>query len=259
MKTIAITNQKGGVGKTTTALNLGTALTKMGHKVLLIDADPQGNLSYMSGFQRTDDEEKTLADAMGKVIAGEEVDLTNYICSTSPGPDIVLSNIELSTTELMLVNAMSRETVLKTLLYDIDKLRRYDYVLIDCMPSLSVLTLNALVAANSVIIPLQPAFLSIKGISQLLKNIAQVKKRLNPTLSIAGLLITMADMRTRVGKDIMNQIQTLSDENIPVFNTVIPVSTKVVESSGRATSLFEHDPKGRATSAYSNLAEEISA
>ena len=172
MKIIALANQKGGVGKSTTTINLGAGLAKSGKKVLLIDADPQGNLTTMLGIHQPDELSATLAANLEKIILDKPLEKDEGILHCEEGMDLLPSNIELSATEVNLVNTMSRETILKTYLNEIKA--GYDYILIDCMPSLGMLTLNALTAADSVIIPVQSHYLSAKGLEHLLKTIKKI-------------------------------------------------------------------------------------
>ena len=200
MQTIALVNQKGGVGKSTTAVNLGIGLARHGKKVLLVDADSQGNLTEMLGWQQPDKLEHTLAYLLEKVICDEPLNMKEGILHHEEGVDLIPSNIELSGMEVVLVNTMSRETVLRTYLNEIK--RQYDYILIDCSPSLGMITLNALTAADKVIIPVQAHFLPVKGLEQLLKTVNKVKRQLNPKLQIGGILLTMVEGRSNFSKDI---------------------------------------------------------
>lgn len=200
MQTIALVNQKGGVGKSTTAVNLGIGLARQGKKVLLVDADSQGNLTEMLGWQQPDKLEHTLAYLLEKVICDEQLNMEDGILHHEEGVDLIPSNIELSGMEVVLVNTMSRETVLRTYLNEIK--RQYDYILIDCSPSLGMITLNALTAADKVIIPVQAHFLPVKGLEQLLKTVNKVKRQLNPKLQIGGILLTMVEGRSNFSKDI---------------------------------------------------------
>lgn len=188
-KVIALTNQKGGVGKTTTAVNLGVSLVQQGKKVLLIDADAQANLTMALGYNRPDDILITLSTVMQNVIDDKTLDVSQGIIHHREGVDLLPSNIELSGFEVRLINAMSRERVLKTYVNEVKK--NYDYVLIDCMPSLGMITINALAAADSVIIPTQPHYLSAKGLELLLHSVSMVKQQINPKLRIDGILMTM--------------------------------------------------------------------
>lgn len=176
-KVIALTNQKGGVGKTTTAVNLGVGLAKQGKRVLLIDADVQANLTMALGYSRPDDLPVTLSTIMQNIIDDKSFDVSQGILSHSEGVDLLPSNIELSGFEVRLINAMSRERVLKTYVNEVKK--NYDYVLIDCMPSLGMITINALAAADSVVIPTQPHYLSAKGLELLLRSVSMVKRQIN--------------------------------------------------------------------------------
>lgn len=197
MKTIALANQKGGVGKTTTAASLGIGLSRQGKKVLLVDADAQGNLTQMLGWAQPDELSPTLADMMGKIITDQPITPGEGILEHREGVHLLPANIELSAMEVTLVNTMSRETVLKQYLSSVSD--RYDYAIIDCMPSLGMLTINALTAADSVIIPVQAHYLPAKGLEQLLKTVARVKRQLNPKLEIDGILLTMVDRHGYVG------------------------------------------------------------
>ena len=188
-KVIALTNQKGGVGKTTTAVNLGVSLVQQGKKVLLIDADAQANLTMALGYNRPDDIPITLSTVMQNIIDDKTLDVSQGIIHHREGVDLLPSNIELSGFEVRLINAMSRERVLKTYLNEVKK--NYDYVLIDCMPSLGMITINALAAADSVIIPTQPHYLSAKGLEILIRSVSMVKRQINPKLRIDVILMTM--------------------------------------------------------------------
>ena len=236
-KIIAIANQKGGVGKTTTCANLGIGLAQEGKRVLLIDSDPQGSLSISLGFHQPDTLDTTLSDVM----------------SVSLMP----ANIELSGMEVALVNAMSRETVMRQYLNTVK--RDYDYVLIDCMPSLGMLTVNALAAADSVLIPVQAQYLSAKGLEQLLQTVSKVRRQINPKLKIEGILLTMVNSRTNFGKEISNLLHDTYGSKIRIFDTDIPHSVRAAEISAEGKSIFAHDPKGKVAAAYRKLTQEVMA
>lgn len=254
-KVIAIANQKGGVGKTTTAVNLGTGLVRMGKKVLLIDADPQGSLTLSLGFTKPDELNPTLAHVMERVVEDKEIPPGFAVLRNDEDVDLMPANIELSGIEIRLVTEMGRERVLKSY---VDSVRyNYDYILIDCMPSLGMMTFNALCAADSVIIPTQPEFLSAKGLEQLIGTIGKVKRHINPDLKIDGILMTMTDERTRFGRGLMNLIRQQYGKFPTVFQTVIPRSIRATETSAEGVSIFSHDLNGKVAVAYEKLAKEV--
>lgn len=254
-KVIAVTNQKGGVGKTTTAVNLGIGLAKLGKKVLLIDSDPQGSLTICLGYREPDALENTLADLITEVVEERDISLSEAIIHHGEGVDFIPSNIDLSALEVNLVNVMSREHMLKNL---VDRIRsNYDVIIIDCMPSLGMLTINALVAADSVLIPVQAGYLSVKGLEQLIKTIGRVKKRINKGLVIEGILLTMVDSRTNYAKDVARLVYDTYSGVVPVFETKIPMSVRAAEISAEGSSIYEYDPKGKAAYAYKALTEEV--
>ena len=256
-KVIAISNQKGGVGKTTTAVSLGVALAKEGKKVLLIDCDSQGSMSIALGIEQPDSLDVSLSEIMSNVITEQPMSDEYGIHSHEEGVDFIPANIELSGMELQLTSLMSRERVLKEY---VDRVKdKYDYVLLDCTPSLGMMTVNALSAADSVIIPAQPQYLSAKGFDLLLGTVAKVRRQVNPSLNIDGILFTMVDRRTNLAKDIINIVRKHYGSNIRVFDTEIPQSVKAAESVEHGKSIFSHDKNGKVAQAYAALAKEVIA
>ena len=254
-KVIAIANQKGGVGKTTTTSNLGIGLAKQGKKVLLIDADAQGSLTASLGIREPDRLEITLATIMSNIINDEEESPEYGILKHEEGIDFMPGNIELSGLETSLVNVMSRETVLRT--YIEQQKDRYDYILIDCMPSLGMITINAFACADSILIPVQAAYLPVKGLEQLIKTIGKVKRQINPKLEIEGILLTMVDNRTNYAKDISILLIENYGSRVKIFKESIPMSVRAAEISAEGVSIYQHDPNGKVASAYQSLTEEV--
>ena len=253
MKTIALANQKGGVGKSTTAASLGIGLARQGKKVLLIDADAQGNLTQMLGWAQPDELSPTLADLMGKIITDQPITPGEGILVHREGVHLLPANIELSAMEVTLVNTMSRETVLKQYLSIVSD--QYDFALIDCMPSLGMLTINALTAADSVIIPVQADYLPARGLEQLLKTVARVKRQLNPKLEVDGILLTMVDNRTVFSREMCQKVR--QNYGTRVLMSEIPRSVRAAEISAVGKSIYEYDPNGKATQAYEKLTKEV--
>lgn len=254
-KVISISNQKGGVGKTTTCANLGIGLARHGKKVLVIDADAQGSLTASLGYQKPDELPVTLATVMGKIINDTPINSQEEILHHSEGIDLLPANIELSGVDVTLINTMSRETILKRYIDEVKQ--NYDYVLLDCMPSLGMITVNALAAADSVIIPVQAQYLSVKGLEQLLQSIAKVRRQINSKLFIAGVLVTMADIRTNYAKDIISLLKQTYSGKINIFTNNIPLSVRASEISATGTSIYTHDPNGKVALAYEALTREV--
>lgn len=255
-KVIAIANQKGGVGKTTTAVNLGVGIANAGKKVLMIDADPQGSLTISMGFQEPDKLTDTLFNIITMVANDEDMEYGYGILHLDK-VDLIPANIELSTTEISLSSVLCRESILKSYIEEIRP--DYDYIVIDCMPSLGMLTVNALTCADSVLIPVQAAYLPVKGLQQLIKTIHAVKRQLNKSLKIEGILLTMVDGRTTYAKDIVSQVNEVYGRNMPVFPIEIPLSVRASETSAAAKSIYDYDPKGKAANAYEALTKEVLA
>lgn len=254
-KVIALTNQKGGVGKTTTAVNLGVCLSKQGKKVLLVDADAQANLTMSLGYPRPDDLPISLATIMQDIIDDKPFDVQKDILHHSEGVDLLPSNIELSGLEVRLINAISRERVLTTCINEVKK--NYDYVLIDCMPSLGMLTINALAAADSVVIPTQPHYLSAKGLELLLRSVSKVRRQINPHLRIDGILMTMVMPRTNISKEVTALVRSAYGQNIKVFDAQIPHSIRAVEATAEGKSIFAYDKGGKVAAAYEQFGKEV--
>ena len=252
---ISISNQKGGVGKTTTAVNLGVGLVKEGKKVLLIDADPQGSLTASLGYGQPDEIEVTLATILRKIISEQEPDPDEGILQHDEGVDLLPGNIELSVMELTMANAMSRELILKE--YIETQRSKYDYIIIDCMPSLGTMTINALVASDVVLIPVQAAYLPVLGLQQLIKTIYMVKKRLNKMLRIGGILLTMVDKRTNYARDIIEMVKETYEGVLPVYDCMIPTSVKAAESSAEGISIYTHANNCKVSDAYKELTREV--
>lgn len=252
---LAVVNQKGGTGKTTTCENLGVGLAQESKKVLLVDVDPQGSLTISLGYPRPDDLDTTLSELMAKVMQETPLSPSEGILHHEEGVDLIPANISLSGMEVSLVNAMSRETILKQVVEPLK--RQYDFILLDCMPSLGMLTVNALAAADNVLIPVQAQYLSAKGLEQLLQTVNKVRRQINPKLRIEGILLTMVDGRTNYAKEISNLIRETYGSKIKVFDTDIPHSVRAAEISAEGKSIFRHDPKGKVADAYRTLTKEV--
>jgi len=254
-KIIAICNQKGGVTKTTTTVNLGVGLARQGKRVLIVDADPQADATTSLGWPEQDKLPVTLAGLLEKSMNDEPIAPGEGILHHAEGVDLVPSGIELSGLELSLVTTMSREFALRDYLAQVKG--DNDYVLIDTMPSLGMLTVNALAAADSVLIPVQAQYLSAKGMTQLVRTIGKVKKQINPALKIDGILLTLVDVRTNFARDIANLLRQNYGGVLRIFNTQIPLAVKAAETSATGTSIFTHDKNGKIAQAYENLAKEV--
>ena len=254
-RVIAVENQKGGTGKSTTVLNLGVGLVREGKRVLLIDADPQGSLSISLGIKRPDDLNISLATILTNVMQDKPFDDDLGLIRRNEGVDLMPCNIELSGVETTMFNVMSREYVMKEY---VDRLRKnYDYILIDCTPSLGILPVNAFVAADSIVVPSQPKILSTKGLDLLLRSYGKVKKSINPRLQIDGILFTMVDMRTVNDRSIVQSMRDTVGQRINVFDTVIPFSIRAAESNVESKSIFAYDKNSKVAKAYEDLTKEV--
>ncbi len=253
-KIIAIVNQKGGVGKTTTTFNLGTALNKKGHRVLMVDFDPQSNLSVYAGVEPSEDG-KTVKTAMENIINEEALD-EGIIIQLKDGLDLVPSSNDLAGAERVLSSVSNGKKILRLYL---DSLRdAYEFILIDCGPTLGELSVNALVAADSVLVPVKAEYLSIIGCEQLMNSIIRTRNHLNRTLTIEGILLTMANTRTRSFRDLNELLRDTFRGKFKVYDTVIPLSVKAADSAMYGKSVIDYAPRSRVSGAYIALAAEFS-
>lgn len=249
--------KRGGTGKTTTTVNLGVGLANAGKRVLLVDADPQGDLTTSLGWTEPDNLSVSLATQLERIIRDGLETIYDGILHHEEGVDLIPANIELSGVEVSLVNAMSREFTLRTYLNELK--HEYDYILIDCMPSLGMLTINALAASDSVIIPVQAHYLPLKGMTQLIKTIGKVQKQINPRLKIDGALLTLADMRTNLAQATATSLKENYGRVIKVYDTVIPSAIKAAETSASGKSIYSYDKYNSAAKAYENFTREVLA
>lgn len=253
-KTIAICNQKGGVGKTTTAVNLGVALAAQGQRVLLVDADPQGDLTTFLGID-ADNTKVTLTNKLIDEVREVKYDPLYGMIHHNEGVDLMPANMDLEPTENLLVTAISRESVMKNYLNRVKSM--YDYILIDCRPSLGMLTLNALTAADSVIIPVQAQFLSAKAMTQLVQTVRRVQNHTNKDLRIDGILFTIVDGRTNLARSTVDAIRTNYGKHLRIYNTQIPIAVKAAEVASKGKSIFAYEPHSKAATAYADFAKEV--
>lgn len=254
-KTIAIANQKGGVGKTTTAFSLGVALAQNNKKVLVVDADPQANLTTYMGFYDEDNIPVTLSTLMERYIDDEDIRPEESIIHHQENIDLIPSNLNLSMTESNLLNAMSREYAMKNCLSELKS--KYDYIIIDCMPSLSMITTNALATADEVIIPVQSQYLSARGMGNLLNIISKVKRQINKDLKVGGILLTLVDSRTKLPNTIKQELETNYGNIVKLYDTHIPCAIKTAESTSKGKSIFAYDKSSKVAQAYSSFAKEV--
>jgi len=252
---ISIANQKGGVGKSLTAVSLSVGLARQGKKVLAIDVDAQGSLTISLGVQKPPALTASLASVMKDIISETVFEPATGIIRHSEGIDFMPANISLSNMEISLVTVIGRENILRRYIEMVSP--QYEYIIIDTSPSLGLLTLNALVASDQVIIPVTAGYLDVKGMELLFKTIAQIQRQINTRLSIRGILLTMVDKRNSFTKDIISLIENTYGEKIHIFKGIVPRSVRAAETAAKGVSIFNHDPHGKVAAAYEALTGEV--
>lgn len=254
-KVISVVSQKGGVGKSALAVNLAAGLSRQGEKVLIIDMDPQADASASLGFRDTDESDKTISELFSCVLEDKELPEDMFVRHTEGGPDVIVANIDLAGMEMLLVNAMSREFVLKEI---VDKVRdRYQTIIIDNMPSLGMLTINSLAAADEVMIPVEASYLPIKGLQKILQTVGRIRKQINSKLEIAGIVFTMVDIRTCEARENMQILREGYGSSIRIFDTFIPASVRMKECCKEGKSIYDYAPNTPVARAYEYLTGEI--
>ena len=254
-RTIAVANQKGGTGKTATTVSLGVALARLGKRVLLVDADPQGDLTKSLGWKTPDDLEVTLANHLAAAIEGEGLSPRDGILAHAEGVDLMPSNIDLAGMEMPVLMAMSREQLMNIWLSPLKA--DYDFILIDCAPTLGIIPVNAFVAADSVLIPVSAEYLPASAMADLTKTIRRVRRQINPALYVEGVLVTLYDCRNNLDRDTEQTIREDYGGKYRVFDAVVPRAVSAAESPAVGVSVFAHDADGKAARAYERLAEEV--
>ena len=254
-KVISVVNQKDGTGKSGISVNLAVGLARSRKKVLLIDCDPQADASASLGYRDSDDSDETLSELFGKVMHDEALPEGMFIQHQEEGVDILISNIELAGTEVMLVNIMSRELILKEILDTVKE--KYDYCIIDIMPSLGMLTINSLAAADEVLIPVEASYLPIKGLQKLLQTVRRIRKQINPRLDICGIVFSMVDVRTCEARENMELLRTAYGNDVRVFDTYIPASVRMKECCKEGKSIYQYAPGSRVAGAFEYLTGEV--
>ncbi|GHU59315.1 sporulation initiation inhibitor Soj [Clostridia bacterium] len=255
--TIAISNRKGGCGKTMTAASLATGLARHGKRVLAVDADSQGSMSVSFGVAEPDKHTNTLATIMTHIVNEQDFDIRLGIISNAEGVDVMPANSSLSALEISLAGLIGRETILRQYMDKVKLL--YDYIIIDTAPTLDLLTINVLAAVDNVIVPVTPKFLDALGLELLLKSVAQIRRQINPKLEIGGILLTMVDRRANLTREVITSIENAYGNKIKIFAESVPRSVRAAETSANGVSIFKHDKNGRVAAAYSALVEEVLA
>ena len=254
-KVIAVTNQKGGVGKTTTTENVAIGLARNGYNVLIVDFDPQGDLTSCLGWKNNDSLEHSVSSMLDDYINDNDINYESLILHHEEHVDLIPANIELADFEMRLVSVINRE---QTLSNCIEPLRnQYDYIFIDCPPSLGMLTVNALSAADEVLIPVQTQYLPAKGMTKLLQTVGKVQRKINSNLKITGIVMTLADLNTNLTKSTIETIRESFGKNIRVFDTIIPKATKASEASISGKSIYAYAKESKVALAYENLTKEL--